>query len=310
MPNLYMGEYLPVLISLSYLILGGLILFLGIKLYTVKKSAREIKDGLEEKLSENTNTLIDISSRDKDMTDLAASLNRQLTRLTESRHTYEQGDSELKQAVTNISHDLRTPLTAIYGYLDLLEREQKSDNGLEYIKIIKNRTEAMTKLTEELFRYSVIMAKEQELEIKPIALNDVLEESIAAFYAVLTDSNIKPNIDITEKKIVRNVDRSALSRVFANLLNNAVKYSDGDLDIALSGDGEIMFSNTASGLDEVQVGRLFERFYTVEAARQSTGLGLSIAKALVEEMNGEIEAEYVKGRVIIKIIFQKTADCS
>ena len=285
-------------------------MLLGIKLYTLKKSAKEIKDGLEEKLSEDTNTLIDISSRDKDMSELAASLNRQLKQLTESRHTYEQGDSELKQAVTNISHDLRTPLTAICGYLDLLEREQQSDNGLEYIKIIKNRTEAMKKLTEELFRYSVIMAKEQELEIKPIALNDVLEESIAAFYAVLTDSNIKPKIDITEKKIVRNVDRSALSRVFANLLNNAVKYSDGDLDIALSGDGEIMFSNTASGLDEVQVGRLFERFYTVEAARQSTGLGLSIAKALVEEMNGEIEAAYVKGRVIIKIIFQKTADCS
>ncbi|MBD5114260.1 MAG: HAMP domain-containing histidine kinase [Ruminococcaceae bacterium] len=295
---------------MSCLILGAAVLLLGIKLYTLKKSAKEIKDGLEEKLSEDTNTLIDISSRDKDMSELAASLNRQLKQLTESRHTYEQGDSELKQAVTNISHDLRTPLTAICGYLDLLEREQQSDNGLEYIKIIKNRTEAMKKLTEELFRYSVIMAKEQELEIKPIALNDVLEESIAAFYAVLTDSNIKPKIDITEKKIVRNVDRSALSRVFANLLNNAVKYSDGDLDIALSGDGEIMFSNTASGLDEVQVGRLFERFYTVEAARQSTGLGLSIAKALVEEMNGEIEAEYVKGRVIIKIIFQKTADCS
>lgn len=311
MPNyIYAYEYLPVLFSLSCLILGAAVLLLGIKLYTLKKSAKEIKDGLEEKLSEDTNTLIDISSRDKDMSELAASLNRQLKQLTESRHTYEQGDSELKQAVTNISHDLRTPLTAICGYLDLLEREQQSDNGLEYIKIIKNRTEAMKKLTEELFRYSVIMAKEQELEIKPIALNDVLEESIAAFYAVLTDSNIKPKIDITEKKIVRNVDRSALSRVFANLLNNAVKYSDGDLDIALSGDGEIMFSNTASGLDEVQVGRLFERFYTVEAARQSTGLGLSIAKALVEEMNGEIEAEYVKGRVIIKIIFQKTADCS
>lgn len=304
MPNyIYVYEYLPVLISLSYLILGALILFLGIKLYTVKKSAREIKDGLEEKLSEDTNTLIDISSRDKDMRELTASLNRQLTRLTESRHTYEQGDQELKQAVTNISHDLRTPLTAICGYLDLLEKEQKSDNGLEYIKIIKNRTEAMKNLTEELFRYSVIMAKEQELEIKPIVLNDVLEESIAAFYAVLTDRNIKPNIDITEKKIVRNVDRSALSRVFANLLNNAVKYSDGDLDIALSEDGEIMFLNTASGLDEVQVGRLFERFYTVEAARHSTGLGLSIAKNLVEEMNGEIEAEYVKGKVKIVIRF-------
>ncbi|MCM1055797.1 MAG: HAMP domain-containing histidine kinase [Bacteroides sp.] len=298
-----MSEYiLPALAALCTM-LGILAAALGIKLYLLKRSAREIKDGIEEKLSENTNTLIDISSRDKDMQRLADSLNKQLTLLTESRRTYEQGDSELKRAVTNISHDLRTPLTAMCGYLDLLEKETQSVNGMQYIKIIKNRTEAMKKLTEELFGYSVIMDKERELDIKPTVLNDVLEESIAAFYAVLTDKNIRPKIDITKKKIVRSADRSALSRVFANLLGNAVKYSDGDLDIVLSEKGEIMFSNTASGLDEIQVGRLFERFYTVEAARQSTGLGLSIAKALVEEMKGEIGAEYTEGRIVIKINF-------
>ncbi len=209
--------------------------------------------------------------------------------------------SELKRAITNISHDLRTPLTAICGYLDLLERESDSQEISGYIKIIKNRTEAMKKLTEELFGYSVIMAGESRLEIKPLTVNDVLEESIAAFYAALTDKGILPNIDITQKKITRNADRSALSRVFANLLNNAAKYSDGDLDIALKENGEIIFANTASGLDEVQVGRLFERFYTVEAGRCSTGLGLAIAKSLTEGMGGSIEAKYVKGRIIVNI---------
>lgn len=296
-------EYSYALLWIACLIIGAAAVFLTLRLYFLKKSLKEIKDGLEEKLSENTNTLITVSFRDKDILELAASLNTQLKTLTESRLTYQQGDRELKQAVTNISHDIRTPLTAVCGYLNLLEREQQTSDGAKYIKIIKNRTEAMKKLTEELFRYSMIISGEHELEIKPIPLNDVLEESIAAFYAVLTDSGINPEIDITEKKVVRSVDRSALSRVFANLLGNAVKYSGGDLDIKLTENGEIMFSNTAAGLDKVTVSKFFDRFYTVETARTSTGLGLSIAKNLVEEMSGEISADYADGRVNIKIIF-------
>lgn len=107
-------------------VMGAMAAALGIKLFLIKKSAREISESLEEKLSENTNTPISVSSGDKDIRSLAASLNGQLEILNEKRHIYEQGDSELKRAITNISHDLRTPLTAICGYLDLLERESDS----------------------------------------------------------------------------------------------------------------------------------------------------------------------------------------
>ena len=296
---------ISVILSLALAVVGTLSAALLLKLLLIKKSLKEIKDGLEEKLTESTNTVIGISSGDRDVRELAASLNLQLKLLTVKRHLYEQGDSELKRAVTNISHDLRTPLTAICGYLDLLRKEELTENAEEYLRIIKNRTEAMKRLTEELFMYSVIMAKENEPDIQDLVVNEVLEESAAAFYAVLTDRGIKPNIDITEEKIVRSADRGALSRIFANLLNNAVKYSDGDLDITLDGNGEIIFANTASGLDEVQVGRLFERFYTVEAGRSSTGLGLSIAKTLAEEMGGEIWAVYEKGRVEVHLLLKK-----
>lgn len=105
-----------------------------------------------------------------------------------------------------------------------------------------------------------------------------------------------------EERIVRTLNRSALTRVFSNLLNNAIKYSDGDLDISLFPTGEIVFTNTASGLDEVQVGRLFDRFYTVENARNSTGLGLAIAKTLVEQMQGTISADYRDGRLSVRIL--------
>ena len=291
-------------VILSALAILSAILIL--KLFLIKKSIKEIKTGLEEKLTESTNTLIGVSSGDRDIKALAADLNRQLKLLNEKRHLYEQGDGELKRAVTNISHDLRTPLTAICGYLDLLEREMLTENAGEYLKIIKHRTEAMKRLTEELFMYSVIMAKETGLEIKPLTVNEVLEESAAAFYAVLTDRGIIPEINITEKKIVRNADRPSLSRIFANLLNNAAKYSDGDLDIILNDEGEIIFANTASALDEVQVGRLFERFYTVEAGRSSTGLGLSIAKTLAEEMGGRIWAKYENGRIEVHLKLSTT----
>ena len=114
---------------------------------------------------------------------------------------------------------------------------------------------------------------------------------------------IVPKIQMPEIKIIRTLDRSALSRVFSNLISNAIKYSDGDLEIILSESGEVIFSNMASGLDEIQVGRLFDRFYTVEAARKSTGLGLSISKTLVEEMDGTIAAKYENGRLSIHIFF-------
>lgn len=276
---------------------------LSVKLYLIKRSAKEIEAQLDEKLRDSTNTLIDISSGDRDMRSLADSLNAQLRILRERRRIYEQGDTELKQAVTNISHDLRTPLTAICGYLDLMEQQ----NGCQdkYIEILRNRTEVMKQLTEELFRYSVIMAEEGGIQLSPCCINDVLEESAAAFYAVLTENSIEPEIEITERKVIRRLDRRSLARVFSNLLNNAVKYSDGDLKIALSDSGEIIFENSAADLSEVEVGRLFDRFYTVEAARKSTGLGLAIAKTLVEQMNGAIYAEYKNGRLGIHIAFDE-----
>ena len=106
---------------------------------------------------------------------------------------------------------------------------------------------------------------------------------------------------MTDTRIMRNASRTDLSRIFSNLLNNAVKYSDGDLIITLSDTGEITFSNTARELSAVEVEQLFDRFYTVRSARNSTGLGLSIARTLAERMGGTISADYENSRLTIKI---------
>ena len=237
------------------------------------------------------------------MRKLANTINIELRKLRVQRHRFFQGDMELKNAVTNISHDLRTPLTAICGYLDLLEQEKMSETVSRYIEVIRNRAEILTQLTEELFRYSVIIVGGKDVVREPVCINRILEESIAAFYTDLNERGIVPNIQMPESDIIRMLDRSSLSRIFSNLLNNAIKYSDGDLDITLSKTGEIFFTNTASGLNEVQVGKLFDRFYTVETARKSTGLGLAIARTLIEEMNGTISAKYENNRISIWIRF-------
>lgn len=290
------------LIGLCILLFSAVVI-LALKIYLMRKAAGEIAKAFEEKLQTDTNTLIDISSSDSKMRALADSINKQLRILRKGHHRYTQGDIELKTAITNISHDLRTPLTTICGYLDVMKHMDKPPKIAEYLDIIDERAELMGQLTEELFRYSVILSESSAGETEEVFVNQVLAESISGYYAVLTKQGITPQIDITERRIVRRLNKTSLSRVFANLLNNAAKYSDGDLTITLSDTGEIVFANSAKGLSAVSVERLFDRFYTVETARRSTGLGLSIARTLVEQMGGSISADYQKGTLYIKLCF-------
>ena len=291
---------LPWLLSLVLLIT---VLALLVKVRLLQKSMDEIADELGERLSTDTNNPIFLSARDPHARKLAAELNVHLRELRRQRLCCENGDRELKEAFTNVSHDLRTPLTAISGYLELLERGNLPPETERYLALIANRVEAMKQLAEELFRYSVVLSTAEELKLEPVDMVSVLEECVAGFYGPLKERGIEPVIDLPDGPVIRQLDRGLLSRVFGNILSNALKYSAGDLKIALSVSGEICFSNTAPDLDDVRVGRLFDRFFTVEAARGSTGLGLSIAKTLVERMGGVITAEYEAGVLTILVNF-------
>ena len=282
--------------------MAAAIILLLTKLHLMKKATREIHAGFQRSLSEDTNTAIRLSTRDKDMRELAGSINVQIRKLREEHLLYHQGNSELKNAITNISHDIRTPLTAIYGYLDMLQNTSDPEKQERYIAIMKERAELMKQLTEELFRYSVILSDESEMVTEEVFVNKLLAESITGFYPALSEKGIVPEINITDKHILRLANEAALSRVFVNLLSNAVKYSAGDLKITLDDSGTITFSNTSMELSAVEVQQLFNRFYTVESASHSTGLGLSIARTLIERMGGSISAEYESGRLIICIM--------
>lgn len=287
-----------VIIAMLIFFIIAVVLFT--KLYLIKKSAKEITEQLCDILSADTNTLITISSRDKHIRRLASELNTELKLLREERRRCHQGDIELKEAITNISHDLRTPLTAINGCLDLLEREEKSTAAEEYLARIRNRTNAMTLLTEELFRYS-IAAAEQELKAEKTDVVRILEECLLSYYGAMCEKGITPEISLPDAPVYIELDPDAASRIFSNMISNALKYSSGDLSVKMSADGTIIFSNSAPKLDAVTVGRLFDRFYTIEAGRGSTGLGLSIARLLTERMGGKITASYIDGKLIMEI---------
>ncbi len=292
--------------SMIYGILGAvsvaLVLCIG-KIVAMRRAARAIGDQLAEKLNTDTNTTIALDSTDSAMCRLAADINRELQNLREAYLRYQSGDREVKEAVTNISHDLRTPLTAICGYLDLLHRTADPEKQKEYLGIIEERAEIMRQLTEELFRYSVMLTNEAMPTGDEVLVNQVLEESIAAAYPTLSARGIEPQVEITDTHVVRTSNRAAVVRIFNNLLNNAVKYSEGDLTVSLTEDGTVRFSNKASELSADAVEHLFDRFYTRKASRDSAGLGLSIAKTLVERLGGSIGAEYAKGilTIIVKL---------
>ena len=283
-------------------IMALIILIIGINNYMLRKSAKELKTAFAEKLITDTNTLIDISCGDRCMRDLADSLNQQLENLQKERHRFHQGDLELKNAITSISHDLRTPLTAIFAYLDLLNREEINEKVRRYLAQIQNRANVLKNLTEELFHYSVVTTS-QELKPDRVNMVHILQESLLSFYGVMQEKGIQPQIDLPEIPVWRELDVSALNRIFSNIISNAVKYTDGDFSVCMKEEGSIIFSNRAENLNIVSVGRLFDRFYTVEARRNSTGLGLSIAKNLTERMGGLIDANYINGKLFVTVQF-------
>ena len=274
-----------------------------IKLYLVKKDAREIDESLEDILNKDTNALITMSSQDKDMRTLAVSLNKRLAAIRQKQLTYNNGDAKLKNAMTNISHDLRTPLTAICGYLDLIEKEKNPAKIKEYLDIVKERTLTLKTLTDELFKYSVSLDKSHGVYLQDVCLNTLIRECLLDQYEQFNQKNITPVIDLPQKNINCVADKKDLARVFQNIIGNALKYGEGDFGVKLYEDGVIDFYNTASGLTQLDVERMFDRFYTVKNNKFSTGLGLSIARSLTEQYGGSVQANLKDNILHIRLKF-------
>ena len=283
------------------IILFLICIFLAVKLYVIKQSIKEIEKSFSKILRTDTNNTIAISSSDKDIKNLTINLNNNLSELRGQKLQYKNGNQELKKIITNISHDLRTPLTAIKGYVDLIEQEKLSNNQKKYLKVIQKKSNELTELTGQLFEYTKLMDIDVKIKKEECCINEILEETLVSYYSIFKEQNIIPNISICSTKVYKIVNKISIIRVFENILSNVIKYSNGDLKVKMQENGTITFSNKATSLDETTVQKIFDRYFSVENAKESTGIGLSIAKQLVELNNGSIKAEYVNGYLIIEI---------
>lgn len=267
----------------------------------MKKSLEEIENSLNNILKSDTNNLITISSSDKYIKKLVLALNNELKELRNQKLQYKTGNQELKNNITNISHDLRTPLTAINGYIDLMQKEDLSNKQNKYLNILKNKSNELVYLTEELFDFSKIMNSDIKMKMEKCCVNEILEETLLSYYSIFKGQNIVPKISICKEKVYKVINKISLVRIFENIISNAIKYSDGDFYVRLEKDGKIIFSNKATSLDNTTIQKIFDRYFTVENAKKSTGLGLSIAKKLIEFNKGTITAQYKREHLIIEV---------
>ena len=290
-------------IYLIYLIifLIIIIIYLIYKIITINISLKEIDNKLNIILNNNTNNLITISTNNKIIKNITNNLNKHLSNLRKQKLEYLNGNKEIRNSITDISHDLRTPLTSLKGYIDLIKKEKSNNKQKEYLLIIDERVDKLIELTNKFFDYSKII--DNNINKENICLNDILEETIISYYSLFKKNNITPNIYICSNKIYKYLEHNMLIRTIENIISNSIKYTENNININLSSNGKISISNKTNKLDRTSIGKLFDRYYTVENAKDNSGIGLSIAKHLVELNNGNIKAIYKKKILTVEIDF-------
>lgn len=280
-----------------------IIIFLIYYIIGINISIKEIEDNLDIILNNDTNKLITISTNNKRLNKLATNLNTNLRKIRKLEISYKNGNKELQESITNISHDLRTPLTAIKGYIDIIKKEKSKKKIVEYLKIIENKTEDLVILTEQLYDYSKSLDLKDKLKKEKVCINDILEDTILSYYALIKKKNLTPEINITTKRIYRKIDKNMAIRILENIISNTIKYTDEDIKITLLDNGKIIIKNKSHVLDNTTVNKMFDRYYTIESGSNTSGIGLSIAKQLVNINDGKITAKYSQGYLIVELEF-------
>lgn len=285
-------------------VLAVAVIALTVKVVLLKRAFTEIDVQVKDHLDGTNSSAFQLSTADKDARKLANDLNSELQELHSERVFLKDGDKRMKENVTAISHDLRTPLTAINSYVDLLSAETDEAKRSEYLERIKDRTSELKDLTGELFKYSVSSDAQydSQLSAEDIDLQGIIENSLISFYKEFSSKGIAPETDFPSSKVTVNCNRKTLMRIFDNVFSNVAKYATS-LSVKLTSDGVVTVTNDAPDLTPVQVSKLFDKYYTVSDGSNSTGLGLSIAKELVGNMGGSISAELNDGMLTVRIEF-------
>lgn len=292
----------PVILLCICLLLTVALIVLIIKVILLRRAFREIGTQVKDHLDGTNSSAFQLSTSDSDARKLANELNSELQQLHAERISLKDGDKRMKANVTAISHDLRTPLTAINSYVDLLDGEKDENKRKEYLERIKDRTSELKDMTADLFKYSVSADTQydSQLSVEDIDLKQIIETSLISFYNEFSSKGITPHTDFPAGKVIINCNRKTLMRIFDNVFSNAAKYA-ASLSVRLTEEGVVTVTNDAPELTSVQVSKMFDKYYTVSDGSGSTGLGLSIAKELVGQLGGDIKARLNEGRLTIEL---------
>lgn len=289
-------------------VLSVLILILIGILISYKRQVKDICRQLRFLQECDSNMLITTEMKKGHIGELAELLNTLLKERKKERADYQKKEQMIADIYTNLSHDIRTPLTSLDGYFQLLEETQEENDRKRYIQIIQERIESLKEMLEELFTYTKLQNGTYELKLEPQNVGQILKETVFSYYDDWAEQEISPQFEITEEPVWIRGNKQALRRTIQNIIKNGLDHGNKEIRIQLSRNEkqmELVFQNKIEPGEQIDISRVFERFYKADKARSksSTGLGLSIAKEFVEKMHGEIAAEIKEDWFCIKISF-------
>jgi signal transduction histidine kinase len=275
-----------------------LIIITIIQTFILYKYERQIKDICRQLrfIRENdSNKLITGDFHFGAMAELMDLLNEISEQSKKEKKEYRRKEKMIADTYTNLSHDIRTPLTSLDGYFQLLRDSKDEQDKNRYIGIIQERITSLKEMLEELFTFTKLRNESFKLELSTICVNKILKNTCFSYYDELVKREITPDIRITDKPLYISGNEQALWRVIQNVIKNALDHGEKSLCVILEKENDSVVLEIGNALrkdEHVDVSQVFERFYKSDSARSqtSTGLGLSIAKEFVQKMNGTITA--------------------
>lgn len=284
------------------IVVSFLATYFAIRLYLLKKALKETDEELQEIQKDLTqNQVLHLPLPDHDLENLLKSLNYTLDSVCNERIEYAKRESEFQSQIEAISHDLRTPLTVILGYLGFLQKQRTTltCEQREMIDVMERKTRSIEKLISQFYDYSRITAGDYEIAVEEIDAGRILREVLAENCVILEETRLNVQTDFPDYPIWVIGEKTALERIFSNLFQNAGRYAEQFLNIFIRENGaevQIIFENDAKQTTAKDVAHLFDQFYMADTSRNKggTGLGLTIAKYLVEGMNGTLTADLIR----------------
>ena len=289
-------------------ILAGIIILQSIIIWKYQRQVKDICRQLAFLMKHDSNMLI---HREFDLGGigmLSDRLNDLLELRRKEKRYYQEKETLIADTYTNLSHDIRTPLTSLDGYFQLMEACENVEEQRRYLNIIHERIHSLNEMLEELFMFTKLKNESYRLELTSCCINRILKETVFSYYDEWVRREIQPDIQITEEQLYIDGNKQGLSRIIQNVIKNGLDHGEKKIRIVLKREQNqavLRISNQVIASEQIDIEHVFDRFYKADAARSktSTGLGLSIAREFVRRMNGEIGAKIEENEFIVEMRF-------